>query len=87
VEAALGFTVKSGWAAVVLLGGPAGSPRVLEAGTVDLADPADPDARQPYHAGFGTARAALAALSRPAGPWRAEQKSAARSTAEHGDDA
>jgi hypothetical protein len=28
----------------------------VEVCRVDLSDPADPDARQPYHAGFGTAR-------------------------------
>jgi hypothetical protein len=29
-RAAIGFTIKSGWAAVVLLGGPAAVPRVLD---------------------------------------------------------
>jgi len=51
---ALGFRVKTGWAAAVLLAGPADAPRVLDSRRVDLCDPAEPDARQPYHAGFGT---------------------------------
>ena len=54
--AAIGFTVKSGWASAVLLVGPASAPGVLESRRVELSDPADPEARQPYHAGFGTAR-------------------------------
>jgi hypothetical protein len=63
-RAAVGITVKSGWACAVLLAGPAASPRVVEACRVDLSDPGDPDARQPYHGGFGTARSAGADLSR-----------------------
>lgn len=55
-RAAMGFTVKSGWAAVVLLGEPPGSPRVLATCRLDLSDPTIPEARQPYHDGFGTAR-------------------------------
>jgi hypothetical protein len=62
--AAAGFTVKSGWASAVLLAGPAGSPRVLDSRIVDLSDPEMPDARQPYHAGFGTARASGPRLNR-----------------------
>jgi hypothetical protein len=62
--AALGVTVKSGWACAVLLGGPPASPRVLDSRRIELSDPADPEARQPYHAGFGTARTSGAALSR-----------------------
>ena len=50
----LGFRVKTGWTAVVLLGGSADEPRVLDSRRVVLADPDVPDARQPYHAGFGT---------------------------------
>jgi hypothetical protein len=63
-RAAVGFTVKAGWAAAVLLAGPATSPRVVDSRRVDLSDPADPESRQPYHAGFGTARAAGPELSR-----------------------
>jgi len=63
-RAAMGFTVKSGWAAVVLLGGPAASPRMLDARRLELSDPAIPETRQPYHAGFGTARSSGPELSR-----------------------
>lgn len=55
--AAIGVTVKSGWASVVLLCGPADSPRVADSRRIELSDPAIPESRQPYHAGFGTARA------------------------------
>ncbi|MGH9174472.1 MAG: hypothetical protein ACRD1H_08945 [Vicinamibacterales bacterium] len=61
---AVGFTVKSGWAAAVLVGGAASSPRVIDSRTVELSDPSIPDSRQPYHDGFGTARESGAALSR-----------------------
>jgi hypothetical protein len=89
---AIGFTVKSGWASAVVVGGTRALPKVLEARRLDLGDPAVPDSRQPYHAGFGTARAQGADLSRPEpelrtmlgglgrsvdGPWRTEQKAAA----------
>ena len=57
-RAAVGFTVKSGWACAVLVSGGAASPVVVETRRVELSDPAIPDARQPYHAGFGTAREA-----------------------------
>ena len=53
---AVGFTVKSGWTCAVLLAGSPEAPRVIDARRIDLSDPAIPDARQPYHAGFGTAR-------------------------------
>jgi len=49
---------------VVLLGGSAVSPRVLESRKVDLSDPANPESRQPYHDGFGTARSPGLALTR-----------------------
>jgi hypothetical protein len=63
-HAAIGFTIKSGWASAVLLAGPARSPRVVDSRRVDLSDPAASESRQPYHAGFGTARAAGPELSR-----------------------
>jgi hypothetical protein len=63
-RAAVGFTVKSGWASAVLLVGPATAPRVEDSRRIELSDPAEPDARQPYHAGFGTARGKGAELSR-----------------------
>jgi hypothetical protein len=62
--AAVGFTVKSGWAAAVLVGGPAHSPRVIDSRRVEISDPGVPDSTQPYHAGFGTARAAGDELKR-----------------------
>jgi hypothetical protein len=55
-RAAVGFTVKSGWACAVLVSGAAASPVVVESRRVELSDPDLPDAQQPYHAGFGTAR-------------------------------
>ena len=50
---ALGFRVKSGWAAVVLLTGTPRSPKVSDASCVQLSDPRLPETRQPYHAGTG----------------------------------
>lgn len=64
MRAAVGFTVKSGWAAAVLVGGSAASPTVLDSRRVEISDPAIPDATQPYHAGFGTARDAGEELKR-----------------------
>lgn len=61
---AVGFTIKSGWAAVVLLTGPPTAPRVADSRRVEISDPAVPDSTQPYHAGFGTARAAGDELER-----------------------
>jgi hypothetical protein len=46
----LGFRVKSGWAAAVLITRAARAPTVLDSRIVALADPDMPDARQPYHA-------------------------------------
>jgi hypothetical protein len=51
--AALGFRVKSGWAAVVLLSGPVDSPALRDNRVIDLSDPRVPETRQPYHATFG----------------------------------
>ena len=56
--------MKSGWASAVLLMGPVTSPRVVDSRRVDLSDPAIPESRQPYHAGFGTARDVGPELSR-----------------------
>ena len=55
-RAAVGFTIKSGWAASVLVGGSASAPSVIDCRRVEISDPAIPDSTQPYHAGFGTAR-------------------------------
>jgi hypothetical protein len=62
--AAVGFTIKSGWTAAILLGGPASAPRVLDSRRVEIGDPEVPDSKQPYHAGFGTARDSGAELKR-----------------------
>jgi hypothetical protein len=51
--AALGFRVKSGWAAAVLLTGSARSPQLCDVERIDLSDPQLPETRQPYHAGMG----------------------------------
>jgi len=61
---AVGFRVKSGWAAVVLLAGPKSAPRVLDSRIIELSDPDVADSRQPYHAGFGTAQSDLAKVAR-----------------------
>jgi hypothetical protein len=63
-RSAVGFAVKSGWAAAVLLIGSSTSPRLVDSRRIDLSDPAIPESRQPYHAGFGTARDGGAALTR-----------------------
>jgi hypothetical protein len=64
VDAALGFAVKSGWSAAVLLTGSVRSPQVADSRRIELSDPAIPESRQPYHDGFGTARADGAELTR-----------------------
>ena len=51
--AALGFRVKSGWAAAVLLTGPARSPQLCDVRRIDLSDPRHPETQQPYHAAMG----------------------------------
>lgn len=56
MTAAIGLSVKSGWAAAVLLTGPVSSPSVADSRRIELSDPSVPDARQPYHAGIGMAR-------------------------------
>ncbi len=53
-SAALGFRVKSGWAAAVLLAGPVESPQLLDRRIVQLCDPTVPESKQPYHAKMGT---------------------------------
>lgn len=61
---AVGFTVKSGWVCVVLVAGTAAAPRVVDSRRVEISDPDLPDSKQPYHAGFGTARDAGDELKR-----------------------
>ena len=51
--AALGFRVKSGWAAAVLLTGSSRSPQLCDVRRIDLSDPRLPETRQPYHAAMG----------------------------------
>jgi hypothetical protein len=51
--AALGFRVKSGWAAAVLLTGSVRSPQLCDVRRIDLSDPRFPETRQPYHAAMG----------------------------------
>lgn len=46
----MGFRVKSGWAMAVLLTGPASAPKVIARRRVELADPSDREAVQPFHA-------------------------------------
>src|SRR5437764_2455778 len=53
---ALGFRVKSGHAIAVALRGPVQSPVPLARVSVALSDPSIQATKQPYHAGFGTAR-------------------------------
>ena len=51
--AALGFRVKSGWAAVVLLTNRARCPQLFDICRIELCDPRLPETRQPYHAAMG----------------------------------
>ena len=51
--AALGFRVKSGWAAAVLLMGPARSPQLCDVQRIYLSDPRLPETQQPFHAAMG----------------------------------
>src|SRR5262245_61010634 len=53
-KGAVGFRVKSGWAAAVLLAGPIDTPQALDRRIVELSDPDVPETRQPYHAAMGT---------------------------------
>ena len=62
--AALGVTVKSGWASAVLVSGSSGLPQIIDSRRIDLSDPVVPESRQPYHDGFGTARRRGPELSR-----------------------
>src|SRR5262245_54228601 len=51
--AALGFRVKSGWAAVVLLTDMARTSHLADVTRMELCDPRFPETRQPHHADFG----------------------------------
>ena len=48
--ASIGFRAHSGWAAVVVLSGPAKSPQVIDRRRIELARPGTPGGVQPYHA-------------------------------------
>ena len=61
---AAGFTVRSGWASAVCVRGSAQSIEVIDSRRIELSDPLVPEARQPYHAAFGTPRASSAELTR-----------------------
>lgn len=61
---AIGFRVKTGWAATVLLEGPIDAPVVLDHRHLQLSDPKVPESRQPYHAGFGTSQTDARTIAR-----------------------
>jgi hypothetical protein len=63
-QAALGFRVKSGWAASVLLAGSIRSQELCDSRIIGLSDPHDPTARQPYHAAMGKLETNAAKLKR-----------------------
>lgn len=42
----------------MLIAGTAAAPRIVDSRRVEISDPKIPDAKQPYHASFGTARSA-----------------------------
>src|SRR3989442_4320208 len=50
VKTSLGFRVRSGWAAAVVLAGPSSAPSVLHVRRIELSDPGFPESRQPFHA-------------------------------------
>ena len=50
MNAAMGFRVHSGWAAVVALGEGTPSPRILDRRRIELVDPGAEFGNQPYHA-------------------------------------
>jgi hypothetical protein len=47
---ALGFRAHSGWAAAVAVSGSPTAPVVVDRRRLEIADPDDPNAKQPYHA-------------------------------------
>jgi hypothetical protein len=67
----LGFSVHSGWAAVVVIGGSAGLPQVLARERIDMTDPRLRRSAQPYHAiealPLARAQQRLAAMQASAG--------------------
>src|SRR5262245_22248634 len=63
-SAAIGFTIKSGWAAAVVVDRARDAVRVLDSRRVELCDPALQESKQPYHDGFATMRQPGAMLTR-----------------------
>ncbi|HEY6147567.1 MAG TPA: hypothetical protein VIZ69_07705 [Thermoanaerobaculia bacterium] len=67
VSSALGLESHSGWAVLVALAGPVGTPALILRERVELADPKDGGAKQPFHAAermaFPKAKAFLAAAA------------------------
>ncbi len=61
---AIGFRVKSGWAAAVLVGGPVDAPRAIARAVVELSDAEFPETRQPYHASTGREETDAAKIKR-----------------------
>lgn len=47
--AAIGCRAHSGWAALVIVAGPVSSPKILDRRRIEIADPAIPGSKQPYH--------------------------------------
>ncbi len=60
----LGFRVKSGWAAAVLIANSKKAPAVVDSRLIALSDPGVAGSRQPYHAGFGTEQTDTAKVTR-----------------------
>jgi len=60
----LGFRVKSGWAAAVLIASSRRAPMVIDSRVIELADPDVAHSRQPFHAGLGTAQTDAAKVTR-----------------------
>jgi hypothetical protein len=58
--AALGLRAHSGWAALVVVGGSAAEPQVIDRRRIEMAE--GPDAKQPYHAAEGLPLGKAAAL-------------------------
>jgi hypothetical protein len=48
--AAIAFRAHSGWATLIAISGPLDAPHVLDRRRIELCDPRDPHAKQPYHA-------------------------------------
>ena len=64
MRAALGFRAHAGWAAAVAVAGTPAVLAVIDRRRLEIADPTDGDAKQPYHAAEGLALADAARLVR-----------------------